>query len=258
MKLCILAGGFGTRIAEKTHLVPKPMIEIGGKPILWHIMKYFSVFGFRDFVILGGYKINIIKDYFKSYAIQTSRIMKVNTSTGKVSSFGGSKDNWNIEIVDTGVETMTGSRILQASDVIGNKPFALTYGDGVADINLNDLIQFHQRGKYTVSITSVQPEARYGALEISDSGKVTSFIEKPTDEGGWINGGFMICDPKIFEYIPSKTETILETDILKRLSQEGVLGAFKHHGFWRPMDTLRDKNILEKMYAKGNAKWKIW
>ena len=258
MKLCILAGGLGSRLAEETDKLPKPMVEIGGRPIIWHIMKYYSHFGFSEFVILGGYKVEMISKYFMDYAFHQSAHLTVDTLNGEVSIAKVGIENWKVHILDTGLKTMTGSRILRAREVIGNETFALTYGDGVADVNISELIKFHQQGGYTVTLTSVRPEARFGALKIGNNGRVESFVEKPEDEGGWVNGGFMICENKIYSVIDNLENETLEVDVLKPISENKSLGAFKHYGFWKPMDTMRDKIELERLISTGNAPWIVW
>ena len=226
MKVLILAGGFGTRLSEETDVRPKPMVEIGGKPILWHIMKIYSHYGFNEFVILLGYKGYYIKEYFAK--------------------------------LDTGVDTMTGGRIKRAEKFIGNKTFMLTYGDGVADIDIKRLLNFHKSHGKAITMTSVQPEGRFGALSIEDENKVTRFLEKPKGDGAWINGGFFVCEPKVLDYITEGDATIFERTPLENLAKDGELYTYKHTGFWKCMDTLRDKIQLNKMWDAGKAKWKIW
>ena len=216
------------------------------------------MFGFNEFVILGGYKIDVIKDYFKNYLHYSSKVMTIKTSTGEISHKNSGGEDWIIHIVDTGLNTMTGSRLLQAKSIIGEDTFALTYGDGLADVNLNKLMDFHFDGKFTISLTSVQPVARFGALEVDHNDTVLRFVEKPKNEGGWVNGGFMICESNIFDYIQSDTENVLETDVLMPIADQRGLGAYQHSGFWKPMDTLRDKVELETMLKEDRALWKIW
>ena len=233
MKAVILAGGYGTRISEESHLRPKPMIEIGGKPILWHIMKIYSKYKINDFIICCGYMGDIIKEYFSNF----------------------DSEPWNIQLIDTGLDTMTGGRIKRIQNHI-DETFCLTYGDGVSDIDITSLIQFHKENKLKGTITSVLPPGKFGALDLEDD-KVRKFTEKPPGDSAWINGGFFVFEPSIFDYIKDDA-TILEKHPLEKLAEEGQLGAFKHRGFWRPTDTVRDKEFLEKLWETGNAPWKIW
>ena len=234
MKAVILAGGYGTRISEESHLKPKPMIEIGGKPIIWHIMKIYATYGINDFIICCGYKGEIIKKYFESF----------------------DSEPWNIELIDTGLDTMTGGRIKRIQNHI-DETFCLTYGDGVSDVNIRDLISFHNSKKPLATLTAIHPPERFGVLNISDE-YVTEFHEKHRGESSWINGGFFVFEPKIFDYLLDGDSTILEKKPLETLSQEQNLTAFKHNGFWHPMDTLRDKNYLENLWLNNKANWKIW
>ena len=234
MKAVILAGGYGTRISEESHLKPKPMIEIGDKPILWHIMKIYSSYGINDFVICCGYKAEIIKNYFESF----------------------SSESWNIELVDTGLDTMTGGRIKRIENHIDDT-FCLTYGDGVSDVNIEKLISFHKSKQSLATLTAIHPPERFGVLDISGE-YVTEFHEKHRGESSWINGGFFVFDTKIFDYIKDGDSTILERTPLETLAKEQKLTAFKHNGFWYPMDTLRDKKYLENLWINNNAQWKIW
>jgi glucose-1-phosphate cytidylyltransferase len=234
MKAVILAGGYGTRISEESHLKPKPMIEIGGKPILWHIMKIYSSYGINDFVICCGYKAEIIKKYFQSFT----------------------SEPWNIELVDTGLDTMTGGRIKRIQNYIDDT-FCLTYGDGVSDVNIQELISFHKSKQSVATLTAIHPPERFGVLDISGE-YVTEFHEKHRGESSWINGGFFVFEPKIFDYLQDGDSTILERTPLETLAKEENLTAFKHNGFWYPMDTLRDKKYLENLWTNGDAHWKIW
>ena len=256
MKVVILAGGFGTRLAEETDRIPKPMVEIGGKPILWHIMKIYSHWGFNEFVIAAGYKAEVIKEYFLNYYALNSDIT-VNLSTGEVSFFGGrKKENWIVHIIDTGLYTNTGGRVKRLEKFIGRQRFMLTYGDGVANINIKKLLEFHEKVGKIATITAVRPPARFGGI-IFDGDLVAKFTEKPQIGEGWINGGFMVFEPEIFDWIEGD-HTSLEADVLEELAQEGQLAAYKHEGFWQCMDTLRDKRLLEKLWAEGSAPWKVW
>jgi glucose-1-phosphate cytidylyltransferase len=256
MKTVILAGGFGTRISEETSNKPKPMIEIGGKPILWHIMKIYSSYGIRDFVICLGYKSYMIKEYFANYFLHMSDIT-IDMENNRVEVHQNSAEPWRVTLVDTGENTMTGGRLKRIQSYIGTETFLLTYGDGVADININSLISFHkQHGKHA-TLTAVQPPGRYGALKIKSESEIRSFREKPEGDGGFVNGGFFILEPHVFSYIDGD-ETVWEKYPLEALAAENQLRAFKHKGFWQPMDTLRDKNQLEELWSSGNAPWKIW
>jgi len=256
MKVVILAGGLGTRLSEETVLKPKPMVEIGGKPILWHIMKIYSSYGFNEFVICLGYKGYLIKEYFANYYRHESDItFDLSNNTTHVHST--SAEPWKVTLIDTGSETMTGGRIRRIRNYTDNSPFLLTYGDGVGEIDLRALVSFHQANKRKVTLTAVQPSGRFGALDVSEQGVVNSFIEKPKGDGAWINGGFFVCEQSIFEYLENDA-TILEREPLERLAREGELVAFKHRGFWKPMDTLRDKQELEALWESGQAPWKKW
>ncbi|MBG6131707.1 glucose-1-phosphate cytidylyltransferase [Aquimarina sp. EL_43] len=256
MKVLILAGGLGTRISEETHLKPKPMIEIGEKPILWHIMKSYSYYGYNDFVILLGYKGYIIKEYFMNYFIHQSDIT-VDLSENKTVIHKINAEPWKITLLDTGLNTMTGGRVLRAKDYINDEPFMLTYGDGVSDVNIKELVSYHMSHKGSVTMTSVQPDGRFGALKIGENNEVNEFLEKPKGDGAWINGGFFVCDPKVLDYIDND-ESIFERKPLEKLAKDGELYAYKHRGFWKPMDTLRDKKQLEEMFSTGKAQWKKW
>jgi glucose-1-phosphate cytidylyltransferase len=256
MKAVILAGGFGTRISEETADKPKPMIEIGGKPIIWHIMKLYSHYGINDFIICCGYKGYMIKEYFANYQTHMSD-MTVDLKTGDMKYYNSKAEPWNITLVDTGLNTMTGGRIKRVRDVIGNETFMLTYGDGVANINIDELLKFHKKFGKIATVTSVQPAGRFGALDIKDNGEVGSFVEKPVGDGGWINGGFFVLSSEIFNYIKDDS-TVFEKEPLKKLALENELVAYKHRGFWKPMDTLRDKIEIETLWDNNMAPWKIW
>ncbi|GHT33604.1 glucose-1-phosphate cytidylyltransferase [Bacteroidia bacterium] len=257
MKVVILAGGLGTRLSEETGLKPKPMVEIGGMPILWHIMKIYSAYGYNDFIICLGYKGYVIKEYFANYYLHQSNItidLKSNTTT----IHDNHAEPWSISLVDTGVDTMTGGRIKRIQPYIGNEPFMLTYGDGVGNIDINKLVDFHKANKKYCTVTAVQPSGRFGALNLSESDSVTSFEEKPNGDGAWINGGFFVCEPQVFQYIDDNASTIWERTPMENIAKDNQMAAFKHCGFWRPMDTLRDKQELEQAWVSNNAKWKIW
>ena len=256
MKAVILAGGYGTRISEKSHLKPKPMIEIGNKPILWHIMKTYSHYGINEFIICCGYKGHVIKEYFLNYYKQMSD-MTINLINNVIEYHKNEVETWKITLVNTGIKTMTGGRIKRVKDYIKNEPFMLTYGDGVADVNLSDLLKFHQDHGKLMTLTSVQPEARFGVISSNEKGLIEKFKEKPKGDGVWINGGFMVCQPEVLNYIEND-ETILEQKPLGNLAKDNELMSFKHSGFWKPMDTLRDKNQLEELISTGKAPWIKW
>ena len=257
MKVLLLAGGLGTRISEETHLVPKPMIEIGGKPILWHIMKIYSSYGYNDFVVCLGYKGYVIKEYFANYFLHmsditfdmTSNVMNVHQKRA---------EPWTVTMVDTGENSMTGGRLLRVADHIKDEEaFCLTYGDGVADVNIKETVDFHKEHGKKITMTAIQPEGRFGALGIDNDQTIHSFLEKPKGDGAWINGGYFVCEPSVIEYIAGD-ETIFEREPLENLAKEGELKAYKHFGFWQCMDTLRDKNKLEELWQSGTPPWKNW
>ncbi len=256
MKTLILAGGFGSRISEETDLKPKPMIEIGGKPILWHIMKMYSNHGLNDFVILLGYKGYVIKEYFANYFLHQSDVT-FDMTTNKMVIHNNSSEPWKVTLIDTGENSMTGGRIKRAAKYIGNETFLLTYGDGVSDVNINDAIAFHKTNKKAITMTSVQPAGRFGALEIAEDNSVKSFIEKPNGDGNWINGGFFVCEPQVLDFIDNDA-TVFEKEPLENLAKNGELFTFKHYGFWQCMDTLRDKNYLNELWDKNKAPWRSW
>ncbi len=257
MKVLILAGGLGTRLSEETDLRPKPMVEIGGKPILWHIMKTYSYYGFNDFVILTGYKSHIIKDYFINYYNRYSDIT-VDMANNTVEIHKTRHEPWKVTMLYTGQETMTGSRIKKAQKYVENEPFMLTYGDGVCDVNINNLLAAHKQSKKLATITAVQLSGRFGALVIKDNNMITSFMEKPKGEESWINGGYFVCEPEVFDYISDGDDVIFEKAPLENLAADNQLNAFKHRGFWRPMDTLRDKIALTELWQANKAPWAVW
>ncbi|MDD2576467.1 MAG: glucose-1-phosphate cytidylyltransferase [Bacteroidales bacterium] len=257
MKVLILAGGLGSRLSEETTLKPKPMVEIGGKPILWHIMKIYSHYGFNDFIILCGYKGYMIKDYFANYYNHMSD-MTIDMSTNSITHHFNNAEPWKVTLVDTGLETMTGGRIKRVEKYIGNEPFMLTYGDGVSDVDISELLKFHKSHGKAITMTAVQPEGRFGSLQFTDENKVTSFKEKPKGDGNWINGGFFVCEPEVLNYIKEGDATIFERQPLENLANEGQLFTFKYKGFWKPMDTLSDKTQLEKLIDNGTAPWIKW
>ena len=256
MKVVILAGGLGTRISEETILKPKPMIEIGGMPILWHIMKIYSAHGYNEFVVCLGYKGYLVKEYFNNYFLHRSDVT-VDLSTNTRETHGSQAEPWKITLVDTGNESMTGGRIKRIQEHIGNEPFLLTYGDGVSDVNITELVAFHKEHGKLCTVTGVQPSGRFGALNISDDDQVLSFMEKPKGDGSWINGGFFVCEPKVFDYIEGDHVT-WEKEPMEEIANDGEMYTYKHHGFWKPMDTLRDKHELEADWTSGTAKWKKW
>ena len=256
MKVVILAGGYGTRITEESHLKPKPMIGIGDRPILWHIMKHYSHYGFNDFVICLGYKGYVIKEFFSDYFLYTSDVT-FDLAKNEMQVHNNYSEPWKVTLVDTGLDTMTGGRVKRIQKYIGNETFMLTYGDGVSDIDLNELVEFHKQKGKIATITAINPGHRFGAMEIDDNNQVMSFREKDKSDGGLINGGFMVLEPEFFNYL-SGDSMILEKEPLENLSKEGQLVAYKHNGFWKCMDTLRDKNQLEEMWNNGQAPWKVW
>lgn len=257
MKVVILAGGFGTRLSEETEIKPKPMVDIGGKPILWHIMKLYSHYGFNDFIICLGYKGYYIKEYFHHYYLHQSDVT-IDLQNNNVSYHNSKAEPWKITLVDTGLNTMTGGRIKRIKEFIDGDTFMLTYGDGVANVNIKDLVDFHRNSGKLATLTAVQPSGRFGALDITGDNVITSFREKPKGDGSWINGGFFVLSDKIFDYIEDDTTSIWEQKPLKKLSDSNELMAYYHRDFWLPMDTLRDKMELEKMWLNNEAKWKVW
>lgn len=255
MKVVILAGGRGTRIAEETSTRPKPMVEIGGKPILWHIMKIYAHYGYKEFLVACGYKGEMIKEYFHNYFIHSSDYI-IDLRDGSRQVLKNNGDDWKIGVVDTGIETMTGGRILRLRDWLGSEPFMVTYGDGVGNVNIADLTDFHRSHGKLATVTAVRPPARFGGLDL-DGDLVREFSEKPQTGAGWINGGFFVFEPGVFKYL-SSDQTILERTPLERLAADQQLMAYRHSGFWQPMDTLRDKQLLEELWASKQAPWKVW
>ncbi len=256
MKVVILAGGYGTRLAEATDLVPKPMVEIGGRPILWHIMKIYSQYGFNDFIILLGYKGYLIKEYFANYYLHQNDI-RFDFVTNTTELLSNSSEPWKVTLLDTGADTMTGGRIKRAQKHIGNESFLLSYGDGVANVDLAKLVDFHREQNTIATLTAIQPEARFGNLNVGTHGRIRDFSEKPKTESGWINGGFFVLEPSIFNYLDGD-DCILEQGPLQSLVSEDQLSAFHHHGFWQCMDTLRDNKKLNHIWNEGKAPWKTW
>ncbi len=255
MKVAILAGGLGTRLSEETVIKPKPMVEIGGKPMLWHIMNIYASYGYKDFVLALGYKGEIIKDYFLNYHYH-ARSLTVKLNTGEITLHGGNSEDWTVHLLDTGAETQTGGRIKRLASFIGNEPFMLTYGDGVSNVNIPQLLEFHNSQHKLTTLTAVRPTARFGQMVV-ENGKVLEFKEKPQIGEGWINGGFFVMQPEIVDYIPGD-HTSWEFESLEKLAAEGQVAAFEHDSFWQCMDTLRDVSSLEKLWQEGNAPWKIW
>jgi glucose-1-phosphate cytidylyltransferase len=255
MKVAILAGGLGTRLAEETVVRPKPMVEIGGRPILWHVMSIYAAHGFREFVVALGYKGEVVKEYFANFRAFSSDLT-VDLASGKVAAANSRCPDWTVQLVDTGAATETGGRVLRLKDWIGNETFMLTYGDGVADVDIKTLVKFHRSQERLATVTAVRPPARFGALHFEED-RVTSFSEKPQAETGWINGGFFVLEPGVFDYIEGD-RTIWERRPLERLAAEGQLAGYRHDGFWQPMDTLREKRLLEGLWLSGNAPWKVW
>ena len=256
MKVVILAGGQGTRLSEETVMRPKPMVEIGGKPILWHIMKIYSHYGFNEFIVCLGYKGYLIKEYFHHYFLHQSDIT-IDLENNSAEFKNPKAEPWRIELVDTGMDTMTGGRVKRVKEYVNNETCMITYGDGLADVNVADLVSFHfQRGKIA-TITAVQPSGRFGALDIDDANLVNSFIEKPSGDDAWINGGFFVVEPELFDCIGGDS-TSLEREPMQHLASRGEMTAYKHSDFWQPMDTLREKNLLDDLWASGGAPWKVW
>ncbi len=257
MKVVILAGGLGTRLGEETSIKPKPMVEIGDKPIIWHIMKIYSHYGFNDFIVLCGYKGQCIKRYFANYYLNNSDIT-IDMRSNRVDVHYNEIEPWRVTLIDTGVETMTGGRIRRIKKFVENETFMLTYGDGVSDVNVAALLECHKKSGKIATLTAVRPTARFGVVNVADDGSVLNFKEKPSGDGVWINGGFFVLEPQVFDYIPEGDSVVWEREPLEKLSAAGQLNAYVHSGFWRPMDMLKDKKDLNEMWDKGEAKWKVW
>ena len=257
MKVVLLAGGFGSRISEESQFIPKPMIEIGGMPILWHIMKEYSYYGFHDFIICAGYKQQVIKEYFNEYYLHRSDITFDFSNGNKKIIHSNVAEPWKVTIVDTGLNTLTGGRIKRVKDYIGDETFMLTYGDGVCNVNIQELLAFHKQSGKLATMTAIQPGGRFGTLEIDSNNKIERFAEKRKEDGGWINGGYMVLEPQVIDYIDGDITTF-EREPLERLSKEGQLQAYKYDGFWKCMDTMRDKLQLEEMIEAGQAPWMMW
>jgi glucose-1-phosphate cytidylyltransferase len=257
MKTLILAGGYGTRLSEETHILPKPMVEIGGKPILWHIMKIYSHYGFHDFVILLGNKGYVIKEYFANYFLHHSDVT-FDLAGNQMTVHRHTCEPWRVTLLDTGRDTQTGGRLLRARHWIGDERFMLTYGDAVGDIDIPAVLKFHDRHGKLATVTSVQPEGRFGVISANDEGKIEAFEEKPPGDGAWVNAGFFVLEPGVFRYLRDDDATILERDPLERLAREGQIYSYRHTGFWKCMDTQRDKEQLNRLWDAGTAGWKLW
>lgn len=259
MQVVILAGGKGTRISEESYLRPKPMIQIGDMPILWHIMKIYSFYGYNEFIICCGYKGYMIKEFFSDYFLHMSDITFDFACDNKMIIHNNVAEPWKVTLIDTGKETMTGGRIKRIQPYIcEGHSFMLTYGDGVSDVNIHDLVRYHKTRDKAATVTAVQPNGKFGMLNILENGTVTKFLEKPQGDGGWINGGFMVLDYKVFDYLEDNENLVFEERPLEQLAREGQLNAYKHSGFWKPMDTIRDKEILNTLWKKKEAPWKVW
>lgn len=256
MKCVLLAGGLGTRISEESNVKPKPMIEVGGKPILWHIMKIYSAHGINEFIVCLGYKGYVIKEYFANYFLHMSDVT-IDMTDNSIQVHQKKAEPWKITLVETGDNTQTGGRLKRVAPYLGDEDFCFTYGDGVADVNIRELVEFHRSKKVKATLTGVQPPGRFGSLVLDDKELITRFMEKPKGDGGWINGGFFVLSPSVIEYIDGDS-TAWEREPLERLAREHQLAAYSHRGFWQPMDTLRDKNHLEELWASGNPPWKSW
>lgn len=257
MKVVILAGGLGTRISEESHLKPKPMIEVGDAPILWHIMKYYSSYGFNEFIICCGYKGYVIKEYFADYYLHRSDITFDFSDNNKMIVHNNVAEPWKVTVIDTGLNTMTGGRLKRIQKYVGKETCMMTYGDGVSDVDLDALLTFHREHGKAATLTAIQPGGRFGVLDIDDSQNVRQFSEKAKEDGGWINAGFMVLEPEVFSYIEGD-QTYFEKEPLENMAQDGNLAAYRHEGFWKCMDTMRDKGMLDELWNKGNAPWKRW
>ena len=255
MKAVILAGGLGTRISEETQLRPKPMIEIGGRPILWHIMKLYSAHGIHDFVVCLGYRGYMVKEYFANYFLHNSDVT-FDIKDNRMEVHQRHAEPWRVTLIDTGENTMTGGRLRRVREYVGGESFCFTYGDGLSDVDISALVAAHRRSGKLATVTAVQPPARFGAIDIERE-LITGFREKPQGEGGWVNGGFFVLEPPVFDFIAADA-TVWEREPLEGLARRGELHAFRHHGFWQPMDTLRDKTLLENLWSSGSAPWKKW
>jgi len=257
VKAVILAGGYGTRISEESSIKPKPMVEIGDKPILWHIMKIYSAYGINDFIICCGYKSHVIKDYFANYHLYCSDVT-FNLESNEMEVHTNSAEPWKVTLVETGNGTMTGGRLKKVKQYIGDETFCFTYGDGVCDVNIGELVAFHNAQGALATLTAVQPPGRFGAFQLDhDENRISSFKEKPDGDGAWVNSGFFVLEPGVLEYIADDS-TVWEKEPMEKLAAKGQLNAYRHHGFWQPMDTLRDKHVLDDLWESGKALWKVW
>lgn len=257
MKVVLLAGGLGTRLSEETKSIPKPMVRIGDKPILWHIMKTYSYYGFNEFIVCLGYKGYAIKEWFSNYFMHTSDIT-IDLKNNSMEVHDCKTEPWKVTMVETGLHTMTGGRIKRVQKYVGNEPFMLTYGDGVADISISDLVTSHKNSNKLLTVTAYKPQGKFGSLEMDNTGAVTSFTEKPAGDGMWINAGFFVCQPEVFDYIKDGDKTIFERGPLENLAADGRMNSYRHTGFWKPMDTLRDNYELNELWEQKNAPWKLW
>ncbi|WP_420316815.1 glucose-1-phosphate cytidylyltransferase [Ekhidna sp.] len=258
MKAVILAGGFGTRLSEATHVIPKPMVEIGGKPILWHIMKIYSIHGINEFVVCLGYKGYIIKEWFANYFLHTSDVT-FDLAKNEMHVHNNQAEDWKVTLVETGLNTMTGGRIKKIQKYIGDERFCLTYGDGVGDVNISESIERHEKSGAKITVTAYKPQGKFGSLEIGENNMVESFTEKPAGDGVWINAGFFVCEPEVFDYIKGDdNDVIFERAPLEGLAKDGKMNSYQHRGFWKPMDILKDNKDLNAMWDSGKAPWKIW
>ncbi|MDB4497812.1 glucose-1-phosphate cytidylyltransferase [Gammaproteobacteria bacterium] len=256
MKVVLLAGGFGTRLSEATQIIPKPMVEVGGKPIIWHIMKIYSHYGFNDFIICCGYKQYVIKEYFANY-FRHNCDMTVNLADNSIEVLDNHSEDWKVTMVDTGLNTLTGGRIKRIQKYVGNEPFLLTYGDGVGDVDIQATLDAHKKAGKLLSMTAFQPSGKLGVLDIQDGGTVNGFMEKPKESGAWINAGFFVCEPEIFDYLQGDHE-MFEKEPMQRLLKENQVNAYKHTGFWKPMDTLNDNKELNHLWDQGKAPWTLF
>ncbi|QZE13858.1 glucose-1-phosphate cytidylyltransferase [Halosquirtibacter laminarini] len=257
MKAVILAGGFGTRLSESTHLIPKPMVEIGGKPIIWHIMKSYSFHGINEFIVCCGYKGYVIKEWFANYYLHNSDVT-FDLANNSMKVHNTEAEDWKVTLIDTGLHAMTGARIRKVKEYIGNEPFCLTYGDGVSDVNIEEVIRFHRQHRKILTVTSYKPQGKFGALDIDEEGNVCNFQEKPQGDSSWINAGYFVCEPEVFDYIGEGDDVIFERAPLENIAKDGKMSAYKHDGFWKPMDILRDNIELNELWDKGVAPWKKW
>lgn len=257
MKVVLLAGGFGTRLSEETVNLPKPMVKIGEKPILWHIMKTYSNYGYNEFIVCLGYKGYVIKEFFANYFLHTSDVT-IDIKNNQIEVHNNNSEPWKVTLVETGQNTMTGGRVKRIEKYVGNEPFMLTYGDGVSDVNIDELVNHHKKSGKSLTVTAYKPQGKFGSLEINANGDVSSFTEKPAGDGMWINAGYFVCEPEVFDYITEGDSTIFERAPLENIAKDGKMTSFKHTGFWKPMDILRDNTELNQMWDSGKAPWKVW